>query len=131
MEDKTFTANDGPFNNYFWSCVSMSGYTLLVGSSVKDDGKVADYEFFLAGYGFWGEVTKLIPINGIFSRYYLGYILALYYDKELIRSDHSGEKGDDNGVAYIYRSMNGGMTLGIQYHRPPHYHHPFRHYNQT
>ena len=69
MEDKTFTANDGPFNNYFGSCDAISRYKLLVGDSGKDDGNLADYEFFLAGYGFWDEVTNIIPRNGIFSRY--------------------------------------------------------------
>ena len=61
------TENDGAFNDYFGSSVAISGYTLLVEASVKDDGEVSAYAFFLEGDILCDEGAKIIPRNGIGS----------------------------------------------------------------
>ena len=70
--------------------------------------------FVLSGYILWDEGTKFIPRNGISSKYYFGYAVALSGDKDLIGSDGSYENGDGSVVAYIFCRVDGGMAGGIQ-----------------
>ena len=107
IDHKNLTANDGAFNDYFGSSVAISGDTFLFWASGKYGEKGSAYAFFLAGDVTWNEGTKFVPRNGIASRYYFGYAVALSSDRALVGSYHSDLKGGGSGVAYISFRIKG------------------------
>ena len=68
-DDKTITASDVASGDKFGSSVTIRVDTLLVRASYKDGYMGAAYVFVLAGDGSLDKGTKLVPRNGIASRY--------------------------------------------------------------
>ena len=61
------TASYGASDYEFERSVADSEDTLLGGATFKNVEKGDTYATALAGYGYWDEVTRLIPINLIAS----------------------------------------------------------------
>ena len=63
--------------------------------------------FVLSGYGSWDEGIKLIQRNGTASEDFLGDVVALYGDRDLVGGHFIYERGDASWVAYIFHRVNG------------------------
>ncbi|MDQ3013064.1 MAG: FG-GAP repeat protein, partial [Acidobacteriota bacterium] len=102
-------ASDGVANDQFGYSVGISGDTVIVGAYQDDSGKGSAYIFERnkGGADLWGEVKKLIALDGIGNAQF-GRSVAISGDTVI-----AGAWGDDGGKgsAYIFERNKGGADF--------------------
>ena len=103
---KKIVASDGAAGDQFGIAVGVTGSTIVVGASAKDDSKgaVYVYERNKGGANNWGEVKKLAASNGAANESF-GHSVSISIDTIV-----AGSVGDDGlrGSAFIFERNKGG-----------------------
>jgi hypothetical protein len=101
-EQQKLTASDAAIGDYFGVTLAMSGDTIAIGTTNKDDSQGAVY-IFTRTNGIWAEQQKLSASDAV-PRDFFGISVALTDDTLLI-----GASGKNNlqGAVYVFTRTNG------------------------
>ena len=103
-------SEDGNTSDNFGYSVSISGYTVLIGSKNDDDngnqsGSV--YVFVRDDNGNWSQQAKLVSEDGNTGDYF-GYSVSISEETALIGAYGDDDSGNSSGSAYIFVRDNSG-----------------------
>ena len=105
---------DGFDNDRLGGAVAVAGETAIVGADgddgpgpVFEQGSAYIFERNAGGPDNWGQVAKLIPIDGSTSDHF-GEDVAIDGDTVVVGSYLDDEQGTNSGSAYLFRRNEGG-----------------------
>jgi hypothetical protein len=102
-EIQKLTPSDGATNDMFSECVSIDGFTALIGAWSDDDNGVdsgSAYVFTLNGTN-WTQQAKLLPSDGApYDEF--GNSVSISGDTALIGAWWDDDNGDYSGSAYVF-----------------------------
>jgi hypothetical protein len=117
-EQAKLTASDGEMGDFFGCSVSLSGESVLIGSSSNNgngDNAGAAYIFSKDGAN-WVEQAKLTASDGEYLDTF-GVSVAITDEYALIGASHNDDNGSCSGSAYFFEHTNtgiGNFTPNIQ-----------------
>ena len=106
-EVKKLTASDMARDNYFSWGLDIDGDAIVVGAIGNDVNGYrsgAAYVFMrdLGGLENWGQVTKLVPSDGMIGDEF-GNSIAIFQNTIVVGARYSDVAGIDSGAAYVFQ----------------------------
>jgi len=101
VQEAKLLPSDGSANQFFGSCVALSGDTAVVGCYWDSDRTGAAYVFRRDGAA-WGEEVKLVASDGAPGDGF-GNAIAVEGDVVIVGAPGDDENGYDSGSAYVFR----------------------------
>ena len=112
---QTLTASDGIAGDTFGAAVSLSGNNVAIGAPNRNSNAGAVYTFNRSGTT-WTQST-LLTANGGAAGDQLGFSVAIEGLTIVAGAPHSSiSTRTDAGTAYVFTSLNGGLTWQQQFH---------------
>jgi len=112
-ERTKITASDGLGDDTFGRSVAIVGDTVFV--SAQDDhvsassGSVYIFERNLGGANNWGEVKKILALDGVGSDGF-GFRMVVSGDTLIVGASNGDGNEDNSGSAYIFQQNQGGAN---------------------
>lgn len=111
--DIKLTASDAQVEDFFGSCVSISGDVAIVGASWENGGDGDSRSWAGAAYifrkvnGKWKQQKKITATDAQnFDEF--GSSVSIFEDVAIVGAKYDDDGEDDTGAAYIFQFENGG-----------------------
>ena len=111
---KKKTPDDAAEDDFFGGSVAIEGDTIVVGAIqatayvVKPPGKAYIFERDHGGIDNWGEVKKIVPVDGEADDRF-GHSVAISGGAVVIAAALDDDNGPDSGSVYIFERDHGGI----------------------